>query len=244
MMRIGVICEGRTDFHAIESFFGHSLKSAGIQPDFEAIQPTLDETQSKGGWGNVLLWLDKNLPAFRMQEYLNRGVFREEQSAISYDCLLIHLDSDILDDIAFGAYIDRIYGYSIGKVNTPLQRAREIRAVISHAARFGDMTKAEIKKHVPAPAVESTETWCVAAFTSHNQNFESLSGQQLINAFMSALERSEGKQPETSYGREANKDVQRRERYCKKLAGQSNRIINGCPQFKQIHQDLLGLVPS
>ena len=244
MMRIGVICEGRTDFHAIESFFGHSLKSAGIQPNFEAIQPTLDETQPKGGWGNVLLWLDKNLPAFRMQEYLNGGVFRGTQSANSYDCLLIHLDSDILNDQAFRIYVNREYDYSIGKVSTPLQRAKEIRAIIYNAARFGDMTRAEIKKHVPAPAVESTETWCVAAFTKRKKNFESLSGQQLVDAFMSALEQSEGKQPETSYGMEANKDVRRRKKYCEQFAKQSNRIINSCPQFKKIHQDLLGLVPS
>ena len=120
MMRIGVICEGRTDFHAVESFFGHSLESAGMHPHFEVIQPTLDETQSKGGWGNVLLWLDKNLPAFRMQEYLNGGIFRGAQSADSYDCLLIHLDSDVLDDENFKDRVSQKYDYEIGKTNTPL----------------------------------------------------------------------------------------------------------------------------
>ena len=242
-MNIGVICEGPTDFHAIESFLGHSLKLAGLQPKFDAIQPTVDETQHEGGWGNVLLWLDNNIPAFRMQEYLNGGAFAGSQSLKSYDCLLIHLDSDILDDEDFRKYVYREYGYKIGKVNTPSRRAGEIRSVISHAARHKDMTQAEIMQHVSAPAVESTETWCVAAFHKRKQNFESLSGQQLIDVFMSALERSGGKTPNSPYGKEASKDVKRRKRYCKQFAGQSDRIINGCPQFKKIHQDLLKLAP-
>ena len=243
MMRIGVICEGLTDFHAISSFLGDSLTRQKIQPVFVDIQPILDTTQSKGGWGNVLSWLQDNPPDYRIPRYLSDGLFADDLLSKPLDCLLIHLDSDILNDQAFRIYVNREYGYSIGKVSTPLQRAKEIRAVISHAARFGDMTKAVIKMHVLAPAVESTETWCVAAFVKRKQNFELLFGQKLINEFMSALEKSENQQLKSSYSK-MNKSQRRRKRYCKKLASQSNYIINGCPQFQKIYQDLLRLVPS
>ena len=48
-MRVGVVCEGPTDFFAIESFFGHALKNDQIDAEFERIQPTLDNTNPEGG---------------------------------------------------------------------------------------------------------------------------------------------------------------------------------------------------
>ena len=243
MMRIGVVCEGPTDFHAIKSFFGHSLTRQQVQPEFVDIQPILDATQPNGGWANVLSWLQDNPPGYRIPKYLI-GPFADDLSSQPLDCLLIHLDSDVLGNKSFESHLKKQHQYTAKNPGAPAERAEEIQSIIAHVGQFSAMTKADGDRHIPAPAVESTETWCVAAFTKRKQNFESLSGQQLINAFMSALERSEGKQPETSYGREANKDVPRRKKYCEQFAKQSERIINGCPQFKQIHQDLLGLVPS
>ena len=244
MMRIGVICEGLTDFHAIRAFLGDSLTRQKIQPVFVDIQPTLDTTRSKGGWGNVLSWLQDNPPDYRIPRYLSDGPFADDLLSQPLDCLVIHLDSDVLGNKSFESHLKKQHQYTTRNPSTPTGRAQEIRSIIAHVGNFSIIAKADRDKHIPAPAVESTETWCVAAFTKRKKNFESLSGQQLVDAFMSALEQSEGKQPETSYGMEANKDVRRRKKNCEQFAKQSNRIINSCPQFKKIHQDLLGLVPS
>ena len=54
-MRVGVVCEGPTDFFAIESFFGHALENDQIDAEFVRVQTKSDNTNSEGGWGNVLL---------------------------------------------------------------------------------------------------------------------------------------------------------------------------------------------
>ena len=60
-MRIGVVCEGPTDAHAIVCFLQASLTHRGITPDFIPIQPDTDNTRPlDGGWGAVFLWLKKN----------------------------------------------------------------------------------------------------------------------------------------------------------------------------------------
>ena len=59
-MRVGVVCEGATDFVAIDAFFGQSLADHGIEAEFVPIQPEKDKTSPEGGWGNVLHWLQKN----------------------------------------------------------------------------------------------------------------------------------------------------------------------------------------
>ena len=236
-MRIGVVCEGPTDFPAIQSFLGDSLGRQGIRAEFDPLQPAADNTQ--GGWGPVLSWLEGHPPASRIREYFGGGLFSEELASPQFDVLLIHLDSDILGDASFETHLKRRHQYTVKNPGTPAGRAKEISSIIAHVGQFSSMTKVDRDRHVPAPAVESTETWCVAAFATRKQNFERLSGQPLIDAFMSALEGSEERQPQTSYGKEAKKSVRRRKRYCERLAGQSSRVISGCPQFGKIHQALI-----
>lgn len=241
-MRVGVVCEGQTDYVAIISFLGNSLRESGIQAEFELLQSRLDNTL--GGWDQVLTWLHKNPPVARIEAYFNGGLFNEGLSSPGLDCLLIHLDSDILGKKPVASRLQSRHQYIVKNPQTPAGRAREIRKIIAHVGQFSTMTNADKARHVPAPAVESTETWCVAAFHRQKKNFESFSGQQLVDAFMTALEKSEGRQPQSSYGAEADKGVKRRKKYCNQFANQSSRIINSCPHFKQIHQDLLGLVPN
>lgn len=59
--RIGAVCEGPADFHAITSFFGHSMSLTGIPVKFVPLQPDPDATAPEGGWGHVLLWLAARL---------------------------------------------------------------------------------------------------------------------------------------------------------------------------------------
>ncbi|MEG3081713.1 hypothetical protein R3F64_17810, partial [Halomonas sp. 5021] len=44
-MRVGVVCEGATDFVVISHFLGSSVESAGINIDIFAIQPPSDNTK-------------------------------------------------------------------------------------------------------------------------------------------------------------------------------------------------------
>lgn len=192
-MKIGVVCEGPTDFHAIKNFFGSALQEAGIEFEIRSLQPDMDNTLPKGGWNSVIKWLMKNPPSSRAISIFGSGLF--STSSASYDALLIQMDTDILEDPLFQKYISEKLQHNVQSRTDASARAQELRRVLQLAGRFEQMTLREIKNHIIVPAVESTENWCVAAFTRPTQNFETLSGQYLIDAFMCALLRYEGQTP-------------------------------------------------
>ena len=164
----------------------------GIAVDFVPLQPEPDAT-SQGGWGHVLLWLKDHPPENRIQLFFTEGLFGGGLARVPFDGILVQLDSDILGDDGFGAYVKEQFDYTVANPPAAEQRAKEVRHILSKAARFEEMTQADVSRHVLAPAVESTETWCVAGFSRVPSDFESLSGQVLVDEFMHALMTSEGR---------------------------------------------------
>jgi len=236
-MRIGVICEGPTDYPAIVNFLGNSLKNAGIIGKFRALFPEMDKTRPEGGWGNVLLWLEKYPPETRVQMFFSGGLFGGNLAADTLDAIIIHLDTDILDDASFCTYAVKKLGCDVSSSQNPDERAGQIKLVLAKALQIEKMTDADVSKHVIIPAVESTEAWCVAAFNSLPINAELLRGLDLTNAFMRALEASESKAPQENYSN-IDKSLARRNRFCAKHAANSDRIIKDCQQFANILQHL------
>ena len=236
-MRIGVVCEGQTDFIAIEAFLGHSLKHHGITAEFEAIQPEMDNS-SPAGWGHVLMWLVNNPPRTRVLKLFGGGLFGGNLARPPLDCLLIHLDTDILGHDSFNKYIKKKFGYTANSPTEPIDRGQEISDILKLAWREQDMADADNDRNVPAMSVESTENWCVAAFSAQPDDFELLSGQHLVDCFMSALEISEGQRPNTPYVNIA-KNIRRRQGFCKNHASNSLRVSSGCHHFKIILEKLM-----
>jgi hypothetical protein len=232
-MRIGVVCEGPTDYPAIAQFFRHALLEQNIRAEFLSLFPDIDRTQSNGGWANVLLWLQNNPPISRIQKYFKGGLFAGDLASQQLDAIIIHLDADILPNDSFISFVKRKYDINIIDANSPADRGSQIMKVIEIAAGFDSMTKADCARHVPAPAVESTETWCIAAFTLPPTEFEMLRGGQLTHLFMAALERSEGREPQEIY-ENIDKNPQRRQRFCEQHAVGSARVINGCQHFSSV----------
>lgn len=236
-MRVGVVCEGPTDFHAIKHFLGHSLQQDGIEVTFIDIHPKIDNTQPEGGWGNVLLWLDKNPPATRIARYFGGGFFADELSEPPFDGILVHLDGDIIGEASFTTYLETRYCHNPGEPRSPGQKGQAIRDIIEVVGRFAEMTLADVRRHIIAPAIESTENWCIAAFTAASEDFEQISGQDLVNRFMAALAVCEGKLPSANYA-EIDKQQARRAKFCATHAAGSNRIRAGCSHFAHVCQDL------
>ena len=239
-MRVGVVCEGPTDFYAIRSFLGHALANQSFVVEFIPIQPDVDNTSPEGGWGNVLLWSRKNPPVARIQKYFRGGLFAGELSEQPLDAILLQLDTDILGNDLFNEFVRTHLGLSVSNPSTPAERAEEIRKVLSIAAGFTDLTQYDIDKHIAAPAVESTETWCLAAFDNRAQDFELLKADELRNAFMSALESCEGRAPKANYST-VDKSTNRRRQFCETHAVGSHRVLKGCERFKETHDHLLTL---
>lgn len=239
-MKIGIVCEGRSDFPAIVSFFGAALESEGIIASFEPLFPRFDQTRSSGGWANVLLWLERNPPDFRIQNYFAGGLFFGSLGRDPLDAIIIQLDSDVINDNSFTNFVKENYQIDATPPTEPEGRGKFVKTVLNRAAKISDLCESDARKHVLAPSVESIETWCIAAFHGQPSTWEFLSGQDLINSFMSALERSEGREPKSEYSN-IDKDFERRKRFCKKHQGGHNRIIESCPHFLEAYQNLKNL---
>lgn len=237
-MKVGIVCEGPTDFFAIKEFFGAAMKGKGVDCKLFPIQPDIDNTRPEGGWTQVMSWLDKNPPRSRVLKYFGPGLFKT--SIDTCDAILIQIDTDILDEPSFINYMNAHFSCSINVCKGAAARADEVRRVLWMAACLDELTEADQYKHVLAPAVESTENWCVAAFVLPTTDFETLSGQALVDAFMSSLLRYEGQTPTPPYS-QIDKTVRRRERFCRDHAGFHGRVAKGCQQFQRAQDQLVEL---
>jgi len=235
MIRVGVVCEGPTDYFAIEAFFQNALEALGVASEFLPIQPEMDNTSPEGGWGNVLLWLKNNPPASRIAKLFGGGLFGGDLGYEALDCLLVHLDTDVLENGSFQGFVRGEYGHVVASPQVPSARATEIIDILRLAWNENEMNDVDVERHVP----EATEAWCVAAFSAQAQNFEAVSGQLLIDGFMSALETTEGRQPSPPYS-EADKNIKRRKRFCEAHRSSSARVADGCEHFGQTLQKLQG----
>lgn len=243
-MKIGVVCEGPTDLPAVVAFFGDSLKNAGYFPTFEKLFPDPDRTRANGGWGNLFSWLKNHPPATRISRYFGGGLFANFETYQRVDAILFQVDADIIDDDGFRTFANREFGVEIQLAVNPDERARAIREVIELAADAETLTLADKARHVFAVAVESTETWCLAAFNPKPSELEVLRGSELRDEFMKALERSEGREPRESYA-ECDKNANRRLKYCERFERFSSRVAASCPHFEipaaQLQRVALGL---
>ena len=237
-MRIGVICEGPTDEPAITNFLRASLNDRGITPVFVAIQPENDRTKPTiGNWHAVLNWLLNNSPESRIKNYLSGGLFDDVLSEKRCDVLVFQMDSDILSECGFQNWTRKTLGYDVTDSSDPIQRGNEIRSIIGIAGRFKTLSDDESTRHIPAPAVESTETWCVAAVRTLSDDPERLKGTYLCQEFMTALHRSEARviQPFT----QIDKTPGRRSRFCKKHAAGGFRLVETqCRHYRELVKSL------
>ena len=236
-MRVGVVCEGQTDVHAITSFLEASLTGRGITPTFVEIQPETDRTQpTDGGWGAVLHWLQDNPPQVRIATYFSGGLFGGGLSAKRCDVMVFQMDADILSDTPFQKWTKRHLKHSVVDRIDPVHRGNELRAIIEIAGAFHQLSPDDKRRHIAAPAVESTETWCVAAFQSLSGDPERLTGPDLRDEFMTALHRSENR-PVQQFSR-IDKQPNRRRRYCTKHAVGVGRVETQCRHYRELVEAL------
>ena len=234
-MRVGIVCEGPTDLYAIVYFLGASLTSRGIMPVFVRLQPEADRT-SPAGWPQVAQWLKNNPPPSRTKTYFDGGLFDEELSAKQCDVIVFHIDADILSHESFINWTEKNLKYSNIDDNNPIQRGNEVRSIIGMMADFDSLSEVDLERHFPAPAVESTETWCVACVRMLASDPERLRGSDLCDEFMTALHQSEGRP--TQVFSQINKSTGRRRRFCEKQSAGYSRIERQCHHYRELVQRL------
>lgn len=237
-MRIGVVCEGETDYLALKHYLGAELMRRKIDTEFLMLQPTPDRS-SGGGWGNVMGWLESNPPAAR-DVYFSSGLFDGLDAKANLSAILIHLDTDILPEPSFVGFLKN-NGYALSAFKSVNQKAIEISKVISHFAQFPQLSPEKLSRHIPAPISESSEAWCVAIDGEYVGNAEELTGQDLVNAFGAALSRFKGNKPQQAY-KKINKNIVQREAYC---SGTIDNVqnIHGCSLFLSLANQLVKIKP-
>ena len=240
-MRIGIVCEGPTDALAIENFVRASMCDRDFPVEFVRLQPEFDHTQ--GGWTNMVLWLENNPPQSRVYTYL-KGLFGGENSAKKCDVILLHLDADLLSKEDFGSVMSSKYHLELHDSSDPQSRGSQIVMAITEVGRFSELADSDLQRHVIAPAVESTETWCVGVFQHlPGVDIETLVGEKLRDAFMDVLNRSEGRQTAGPY-RRLSKSVRRRKRFCKKHAIGFKTLESQSVHYRKLTEDIFNLKPA
>ena len=199
----------------------------------------MDNTSPEGGWTVVLQWLHNNPPPIRTANNLGGGLFANNMSTRICDVIIIHLDTDILDHEEFAEYMRRRYEYNVVSLANPVERGKEMRRIINLAAQISDFTEADQKRHIAAPAVESTECWCVAAFHNVKSDPEELKGDALVLTFMTVLHKSESR-PLQKFEK-IDKSQDRRQKFIERHRGGFLRLERQSRHYSELVQALLNL---
>lgn len=232
-MRIGVVCEGPTDFFAIQYFLGEFLKRKGLNCDFVDIQPELDATQSRAGWGNIERWLTRMAPESRCKRYLCGGLFENDLDAKACDVILVQMDCDHLSDFSFQKFNSTKYGIDLAGVQGIDEEYEAIERVLEQWCGIAQLADRDAGRHAIIPAQQSTESWCIAAFKRANKDPDTLRGQHLINEFMNVLHQSEGRAVNKFRFSEIDKSIQRRRIFCQKHADSCYPNVTSSTSFKK-----------
>lgn len=237
-MKVGIVCEGMTDFHAINYYVSAAFQKKGLSIEFVALQPVPDNT-SCGGWGNVFSWLENNPPSAR-ESFFDRGLFANSKRLSSLDSILIHLDTDILSEKSFLNFLKN-RNVNIGTSTSLIEQSSQLSMLIAHFANLDQCAEAIAAKHIAAPIAESSEAWCIAVDPEFKGSAEALSGQALVNAFGVSFARFNRNMPKVVYAA-INKNTKSRERYCKGTASEVARL-QSCTLFVSLVDKLSVIAP-
>lgn len=236
---IGLICEGPTDVVAIKCLLGETLRRDGVEADFRELQPTPDRTRKnpEAGWGNVEAWLQERTLADRLEEHIFGGIFADDLATDNRcDILLLQIDGDNLDDQPFRTFNQNRYELELSSPSDPSERFDEIATVLSKWGMLDGGTDAERRLHLLAPAIENTETWCLAAFERQDDDIERMRKADQGVLVSAMIARIEGKDVNPAAMR-VPKGVEQRITICKKLLKGNcpTRLLAQSSSFRRLH---------
>lgn len=236
-MRIGVVCEGPTDFIAISSFLKESLRLREIQCSFVDIQPEMGATN--GGWPQVFTWLENNPPDARKLRYSATGLFANNVSAKSCDFIVVQVDTDIIPENSFVNFVRSRHDLLVDDPDDPHERFELIKRVLLLFSGRATEVEVENDRTLLHPAVENTEAWCVAAIDPEILDVERLDKEALNAEFLSRLRNI---LPKTR--RSDLKKVPHRIRFCETSSSRADVVEQRCPHYRQLAERIANLAPG
>jgi hypothetical protein len=163
---IGLVAEGKTDHIVLRHLLAAHCRTAA--PDltlkFNDLQPNPDGTSGypDGGWKQVLKWCRSFTPDKRRASFLKRyrPRFADGLDAKRCHVILVHMDADICEQIGNKTAATPVPDAT----SAPQDRGGFIHQVLTEWLwPNGETPDAD---HLTAPAVESVETWLVAALAA------------------------------------------------------------------------------
>lgn len=170
MMRIGIVCEGATDYITISKFLTASLKKREIDVDFIDLHPGLDKTSEKNcGWSNALLWLERNPLKYRKNSILGSGLFSSSLAHKKCDVILIQIDCDCVQNDDFKNFI-RKRGIEIENSDNFREKVQVIIGVVKAISGLEGHDVDE-ECHILSAAAHNAESWCIGALVQVEDKF-------------------------------------------------------------------------
>lgn len=232
-LKIGIVCEGPSDYWAISCFLGEALRDLGCECIFVDLQPELDATLEEAGWGNLYWWFQKNPPHERIRRFFSGGIFDNDLDSKHCDVIVMQMDCD---HIRHDSFVTKLAhdGYDVIEQIKNKSAYLVVEEILILWSQINSLTNIDIQRHVAAPAQESTDAWCLAVYRRHELIVDELPLPQLTNMFMAALEQSEGRVPLQNYTT-IDKNKRRRKIYCEKHAAGFRYALNSSPSFQTLY---------
>jgi hypothetical protein len=233
-MKIGLVCEGQTDYITMVSFLSAELSRLGHSAEFDLIQPALDNSLPSG-WTQVFYWLEQN-PLKNRNALYRRGnsLFSIDDEDDKFDILAFQIDTDIIGEDSFERFIEK-RGITPIRPSSAICRGKFIRNLICQFSGHSSVGSALESKDIPIALVESCETWVVAA-AADCDDAESLSPEELCNRFGEVVAAQSNQPPQSSYA-SINKTMKTRRRVCSSLS-KSASPAGKAPHFDQTVDEL------
>lgn len=166
-IRVGVVCEGPSDFAIIEWSLKQALGRQGHTSEFHPIHPIRDKTSGvfdDGGWHQVYRWCVRNDRTAR-QRFFGQGLF-DDDDAIAVDVLLVHIDGDVHVILASGDLWKKVTSVDpAGYENSPSGTLQFGHDLIVDWLFGGDANR---DVALPTPTVLESEAWLLAGLRWHN----------------------------------------------------------------------------
>lgn len=228
-IRIGVVLEGELDELVFDKLVPAAVKTISSK-NLVTLQPTIDKTSDKGqidgGWTGVMKWCLGNAPELRRGIVKNNGLFEsDDPENLRYNALLIHLDSDICKNHGF----QKNSGVNPGgfNLNSSKGRGKYIAATLTKWLWPEGDDHNDSSWTVFAVAVESVETWLIAAISDEANPEE-------IRDPLSKLKKIYKEQKIGGSSRKDQKFRKHSDTYQKiavKAAKETKAIADKCPHF-------------
>lgn len=242
-IKLGLVVEGPTDCIVFEKLIPAYLRDNAFEKVtlvLRNLQPFVDNTSksgySEGGWEQVYKWCVGNPAEHRRNLYLSMPLFADEMDENYCDALLIHLDSDICENIG-----DKCNIVPVPKVGD----AAEVRGeFISNVLRKWLWTDDDSDEsgHILVPVVESIEAWLVAGLSEIDVDAESHPDIQRRLAEINYERYRRRAAPHDM--KKLSKSLHEYRRMATDAATAVHRIIEKCPHFSKMIQQVVDVVSA